>query len=310
MSFPIQVRGLRKSFGKQSVLHGIDLQVPAGSVFALLGRNGAGKSTTMRILLGLLDADEGEISLLGQSMPSDRLSVLANVGSMIEQPSLYESLTARENLKLDTVVRGLRDTDIDSALEIVELADTRQPVRQYSLGMKQRLALAHAVLGQPALLLLDEPTNGLDPMGIADMRRLLRDLPQRLETTVLLSTHLLSEVEQVATDLCILENGSLRYSGSLAELQSRERRMLRMKCARNNVLQEWLSSNGCHVHYDEGRRTISTPVDDELQAEHLLRRMVQSGLPVYHAAFESRSLEEIYFDMIGLSPNGTPEAAA
>lgn len=310
MSFPVLVRGLRKSFGRQQVLHGIDLMVPAGSVFALLGRNGAGKSTTMRILLGLLDADEGEVGLLGQSIPADRMSILANVGSMIEQPSLYESLTARENLKLDAAIRGLRGIDIDRALEIVELDDTRQPVRQYSLGMKQRLALAHAILGQPALLLLDEPTNGLDPMGIADMRRLLRELPQRLNTTVLLSTHLLGEVEQVATDLCVLEKGVLRYSGSLAELQSRERRMLRMKCAQDNVLQEWLCSNGCHVYYDEGRRTISTPVDDELQAGHLLRRMIQSGLPVYHAAFESRSLEEIYFDMIGLSSTGTREAVA
>ncbi|MDX1455701.1 MAG: ABC transporter ATP-binding protein [Gammaproteobacteria bacterium] len=302
--FPIDVRGLRKSYQSTEVLHGIDLQVPAGSVFALLGRNGAGKSTTMRLLLGLLDADAGDIRVVGQRMPAERLDILRDVGSMIEQPSLYESLSARENLRIDASLRGLGEAAIDKALEVVELDAGAKPVKHYSMGMKQRLALALAVLGEPKLLLLDEPTNGLDPMGIADMRRLLRSLPERLDTTVLLSTHLLGEVEQVASHLCVLEAGEIRYTGTLDELKAREPKVLRLQCDDIPHLYNWLGETGHEAQLDTGRASITVPVADTSESARLLRRAVQEGFRIHHASFESRSLEEIYFDMIGRDASG------
>ncbi|MEX0899756.1 MAG: ABC transporter ATP-binding protein [Gammaproteobacteria bacterium] len=291
----VDVRGLRKSFHGREVLRGFDLNITVGTVFALLGRNGAGKSTTLRLLLGLLTADGGEIRLSGQQMPRDRHSILANVGSMIESPSLYENLTARENLAIDARVRGLEARAVSEALEIVELADDTQPVREFSLGMKQRLSLALAVVGRPSILILDEPTNGLDPMGIADMRRLLRDLPARLNTTVLLSTHILAEAAQVATDLAILEAGELCYSGSLEALRRRQRRRLRLVSSDAAKLESQLLAWNLEV------RNFCVPVDDETSAAHLIRRLVEHGVPLHHAALEEPSLEEIYFEMIGIA---------
>lgn len=299
MNFPVEVRGLRKSFRRQEILHGIDLSIPAKSVFALLGRNGAGKSTTLRLLLGLLSADAGEIRLLGKPMPAARNEILAEVGSMIEMPSLYDNLTARENLSIDARLRGLDARAIAVALEVVELADDGKPVRDYSLGMKQRLSLALAVLGKPRLLLLDEPTNGLDPMGIADMRALLRDLPERLDTTVLLSTHLLSEVEQLASDVAILEAGELRYSGSLGNLRRDRTRVLRLSAADVMALERELRAMNLPVVMDSEQRTLQVPIQDEDDAAMLIRHIVEHGHALHHAALEQARLEEIYFEMIG-----------
>lgn len=299
MNHPVDVRGLRKSFQGREVLHGIDLAIPSGSVFALLGRNGAGKSTTLRLLLGLLKADGGELRVLGRAMPRERETVLAEVGSMIESPSLYENLTAHENLLIDARLRGLDAAAIREALAIVELPDSRKLVKHYSLGMKQRLSLALAVLGKPKLLLLDEPTNGLDPMGIADMRRLLRELPVRLNTTVLLSTHLLAEVEQVATDVAILEQGELKYSGPLENLRNGQRRMLRMRAGDMDHLAIYLRSRHLEFGEDAGRRTLDVPVRDENEAHMLLRQAIADGVNIFHAALEERRLEEIYFEIIG-----------
>lgn len=298
-SSPIEIMGLTKSFGDTTVLNRIDLSVPRGSVYALLGRNGAGKSTTLRLLLGLLQADHGEIRMLGQPMPKARMAILARVGNMIESPSLYPALTARQNLAIDARIRGLGRRAIDRALDIVELADSRKPVRQYSLGMKQRLSLALAVLGAPDILLLDEPTNGLDPSGIADMRRLLRDLPDRLNTTVLLSTHLLGEVEQVATHLCILESGDIRYQGALEDLQVGNDRWLRFESEEIDGLYGWLREREPGRRPVRDRDGIRVAVSSRADAGALIRGVVENGFAVHHASLERRGLEDLYFDLIG-----------
>lgn len=298
-SLPIEVRGLVKSFGDKRVLHGIDLLVPRGSVFALLGRNGAGKSTTLRVLLGLLRADAGAIRLLGLAMPRERMQILARVGSMIETPSLYPALSARENLAIDARIRGLGRGDIDRALDVVELEDSGQPVREYSLGMKQRLSLALAVLGDPDILLLDEPTNGLDPGGIADMRRLLRDLPSRLDTTVLLSTHLLGEVEQVATHLCVLEAGEMRYQGRLEDMPEARRRWLRFECEDIGRLYRWLLEAEPARLPERDGNGVRITVNDHGDAARLIRAAIDAGFPVHHASQERRRLEDQYFELIG-----------
>ena len=195
----IATSGLTKSYGGVRVVDNVKLRVPEGSVYGFLGPNGAGKSTTMKMILGLVRPTDGRVDVLGERMErKNRLEVLAHVGSLIESPSCYRHLTARENLDVVRRLKGLPASAIDEALETVGLANTGKKLAgQFSLGMKQRLGLAAALLGNPRLVLLDEPTNGLDPEGIHEMRALVRALPQTHGTTVLVSSHLLAEVEQI-----------------------------------------------------------------------------------------------------------------
>ena len=231
----IATSGLTKSYGDVRVVDGIDLRVPEGAVYGFLGPNGAGKSTTMKMILGLVRPTGGEVRVLGEVMGREnRLSVLARVGTLIESPSCYKHLTARENLDIVRRLKGLPPDSIDEALETVGLAGTgRKAAGRFSLGMKQRLGLASALLGSPELLLLDEPTNGLDPEGIHEMRELIRTLPQTRGTTVLVSSHLLSEVEQMADHVGIISRGKVVWQGALASLRAQAKRQLAFRTTDN-----------------------------------------------------------------------------
>ena len=210
---------LTKRFAGRCVVDGVALQVPTGSVYGFLGPNGAGKTTTMRLLLGILRPDGGSIRLLGNDLASARLTALAQVGALVESPSLYDHLTGRANLALTRRLLDLPESEVDRALELVDLsAAAGRRVRDYSLGMKQRLALARAMLGSPKLLLLDEPTNGLDPDGIAAMRALIRSLPERMSGTVFISSHLLTEVEHVADHVGVMRDGRLLVQDNVRAL--------------------------------------------------------------------------------------------
>ena len=218
MQEPIQVREIWKTYGKragaQAAVCGLSLSVPAQSVYGFLGPNGAGKSTTIRMILGLQRPDRGTILLFGRPLRSERLALLRRIGSLVEAPSLYSHLTGRENLEVHRRLLGGPGQWIDEALDTVDLfAAGDRLVRNYSSGMKQRLGLALALLGKPELLVLDEPTNGLDPAGIHEVRSLIRELPGRASATVFLSSHLLTEVEQVATQLAILRKGTSSLKG-------------------------------------------------------------------------------------------------
>lgn len=215
----IETTGLIKRFGSKTVVDDLALHVPEGCIYGFLGPNGAGKTTTMRLLLGLLRPDTGTIRILGHDLWARRRDALTGVGSFIESASLYEHLSGRSNLDLARRLLNLPIGEIDRVLDVVDLghaADLR--VRSYSLGMKQRLALARALLGSPRLLLLDEPTNGLDPDGIVAMRTLIRELPRRIGGTVFVSSHLLSEVEQTAQKVCLLRDGRMLLQGSVEDL--------------------------------------------------------------------------------------------
>ena len=193
----IETEHLTKYYGKTPVVDGLSLSVPEGSVYGFIGPNGAGKSTTMKMLLGLVKPNSGSIRLLGKSMTQqNRLSLLRQTGSLIESPACYGHLTGEENLQILAELKNVPERNIDRVLEIVELTDSRRrKVQQYSLGMRQRLGIAQALLGNPKLLILDEPTNGLDPSGIQQMRNLIKDMPNRCGATVLISSHLLGEME-------------------------------------------------------------------------------------------------------------------
>lgn len=204
----LETKNLTKIFGKQKAVDSISLKIKENSIYGLLGPNGAGKSTTLKMITGMIHKTSGEIFFEGHKWSRDDLS---DIGALIEMPALYENLSARENLKVRTLLLGLPDSRIDEVLEIVSLKDTgKKKSGQFSLGMKQRLGIAIALLNNPKLLILDEPTNGLDPLGIQELRDLIRSFPEK-GITVILSSHILAEVEQTADHIGIINNGKLQY---------------------------------------------------------------------------------------------------
>ena len=221
MNAVVETRGLCKQYGPALRVNHLDLTVPEGAVYGFLGPNGAGKSTTLKLLLGLARPTAGEIAVFGRPMgPRTRMETLSQVGSLIESASYYGHLTGAENLHIVQTLRGAPERDIGEVLRIVRLDGQKgKRTAHYSLGMKQRLGLAAALLGFPRLLILDEPTNGLDPSGIHEIRNLVKSLPSLYDCTVLISSHMLSEIELIADDIGILNHGRLLFEGSMNDLR-------------------------------------------------------------------------------------------
>lgn len=216
----LETRNLCKTFKKQKAVKDISISVKKNSIYGLLGPNGAGKSTLLKMITGMLKQTSGEILFDGHKWSRKDLS---EIGSLIESAPLYENLTAKENLKVRTTVLGLDDSRIEEVLNIVELKDTgKKRAGQFSMGMKQRLGIAIALLNNPKLLILDEPTNGLDPFGIEELRELIKSFPKK-GITVILSSHMLSEVEQIADHIGIISDGILGYEGELKKGEDLEK---------------------------------------------------------------------------------------
>lgn len=217
----IETHNLTKSYPGFTAVSGINLHVPKGTVYGFLGPNGAGKSTTMKMFLGLTKPTDGSFVIDGKQFPANRVEILREVGSFIEAPAFYGNLTGEENLDIVRKILGLPKSDLSEALELVGLTQYRKRLaKKYSLGMKQRLGLASALIGKPPILILDEPTNGLDPVGIHEIRTLIRSLPQQFDCTVFVSSHLLSEIELMADHIGILNHGRLIFEGTLDSLKS------------------------------------------------------------------------------------------
>lgn len=218
----IETKNLTKSYGDFTAVSNLNLHVPKGCVYGFVGPNGAGKSTTMKMFLGLTQPSGGAFVIDRMSYPHSRLRILREIGSMIESPAFYGNLTGEENLDIIRGILGLSKSDVDDALDLVGLTPFRKRLaRKYSLGMKQRLGLAGALIGRPPILILDEPTNGLDPVGIHEIRTLIRSLPDRYDCTVLVSSHLLSEIELMADQIGVLNHGHLLFEGTLEELRAK-----------------------------------------------------------------------------------------
>ncbi len=217
----IETKKLTKSYADFTAVSDIDLHIPKGAVYGFLGPNGAGKSTTMKMFLGLTKPTGGSFTINGKKYPENRMEILKEVGSFIEAPAFYGNLSGEENLEIIRKILGLPKSSVSEALEIVGLTQfKRRLAKQYSLGMKQRLGLAGALIGTPPILILDEPTNGLDPVGIHEIRTLIRSLPEKYDCTVLVSSHLLSEIELMADKIGILNHGHLLYEGTLDQLKT------------------------------------------------------------------------------------------
>ena len=235
----IELRNVVKKYDDVAVVNNLSLEIKKGEIFGFLGPNGAGKSTTMKMFLGLTQPTEGSFHIDGKTYPSDRVPILKEVGSFIEAPAFYGNLSGEENLEIIRKILGLPKSCVDDALELVGLTEFRKRLaKKYSLGMKQRLGLAGALLGRPPILILDEPTNGLDPSGIHEIRNLVKSLPTLYDCTVLISSHMLSEIELMADDIGILNHGRLLFEGSLDELR---RNALQAGFAADNLEEMFLS---------------------------------------------------------------------
>ncbi len=220
MDYMITTKHLTKKYKNFVSVNQVSLHIRKGSIYGFLGPNGAGKSTTMKMLLGLTAPTKGSFSIDGKHFPEDRMDILKEIGSFIEAPSFYANLTGRENLDVIRRILGLPKESVEDALQLVGLAEFGDRLaKKYSLGMKQRLGLAGALLGRPPILILDEPTNGLDPSGIHEIRELVKSLPGLYDCTILISSHMLSEIELMADDIGILNHGRLLFEGSLDELR-------------------------------------------------------------------------------------------
>ena len=220
MDYIITTKQLTKKYKSFVAVDGVSLNIRKGSIYGFLGPNGAGKSTTMKMLLGLTAPTKGGFTIDGKHFPNDRLSILKEVGSFIESPSFYANLTGEENLDIIRRILRLPKSSVADALELVGLSEFGgRLAKKYSLGMKQRLGLAEALIGRPPVLILDEPTNGLDPSGIHEIRNLIKSLPGLYDCTVLISSHMLSEIELIADDIGILNHGRLLFEGSLNKLR-------------------------------------------------------------------------------------------
>ncbi|HJB51474.1 MAG TPA: ATP-binding cassette domain-containing protein [Candidatus Oscillibacter pullicola] len=295
----IETHDLCKQYGNVLRVAHLDLDVPEGSVYGFLGPNGAGKSTTLKMILGLVRPTAGSIRVLGKSMDSkNRLAVLRQVGSLIESPSYYGHLTGEENLRIVQTLRGVPEKNIREVLQIVRLDGQRgKKVAHYSLGMKQRLGLAAALLGFPRLLILDEPTNGLDPAGIQEMRELICSLPERFGMTVVVSSHLLSEIDQMADHVAIIREGELVFQDTLEALHGRSRHHLALRTTNNAVARSLLAQRDIRCTEEEGYLILPI-LSDEIAAQ-LTRFLAENRLGVVRLEERQKSLEDIFLELTG-----------
>ncbi|WP_139738453.1 ABC transporter ATP-binding protein [Actinomyces wuliandei] len=291
---------LTKRYGVTEVVSGVGLEVPAGQVYGFLGPNGAGKSTTMKMLLGLTRPSVGSVEVFGEPFSPQR--TLARVGSLIEQPSFYGHLTGRENLDIVRRVKHLPASSVGQALDTVGLSHAGDKLaRAYSLGMKQRLGLAMALLGDPELLVLDEPTNGLDPSGIHEIRDLITSLPRTRGITVLVSSHLLSEIEQMADTIGIITQGHLVYQGPLSALREAGRLVVRVNTSQAVPAARELAAQGWQVgSVEDGEITLPAYSDEHVA--RLVTTLVSVGTSIYRVELRRRSLEQIFLDITEQAP--------
>ena len=295
----VETRDLCKQYGNALRVAHLDLDVPEGCIYGFLGPNGAGKSTTLKMLLGLVRPTEGSIQVLGKRVESaNRLAILRQVGSLIESPSYYGHLTGEENLRIVQTLRNVPEKNIREVLQIVRLDGQRgKKVAHYSLGMKQRLGLAAALLGFPRLLILDEPTNGLDPAGIQEMRELICSLPERFGMTVVVSSHLLSEIDQMADHVAIIREGELVFQDTLEALHGRSRHHLALRTTNNAVARAILQEKSVPCQEEEGYLILPI-LSDEIAAQ-LTRLLGSRNLGVIRLEERQKSLEDIFLELTG-----------
>jgi ABC-2 type transport system ATP-binding protein len=293
----VETHGLTKRFGSRVAVDSVDLRIPRGSAFGYLGPNGAGKTTLIRMLLGLTRASEGSMRLLGRPVPAERAEALARVGAIVEEPRFHPFLTGRENLEIVAAARGAEAFErIDGALDRVGLAARAdERVKKYSLGMRQRLGVARALLGDPELLILDEPTNGLDPAGILEFRRLVRRLVGE-GRTVVLSSHLLDEVEKICDAVAIVDQGRVVWQGPIDAIRNGGRRTLHVAVDDEGAAVAVLDGHLVEATLDGLLVAVPADADAGLAAE-INRQLVVAGIAVHRLELSQATLEERFLEI-------------
>nr|WP_155607040.1 ABC transporter ATP-binding protein [Paenibacillus timonensis] len=294
----IQTEGLTKKYRGRAAVDHLNLEIAKGDIYGFLGPNGAGKTTTIRMLLGLIQPTSGSIHIFGRELQRDKLDILRRIGSLVESPSYYGHLSAIDNLEAIRRILQVPKSRIDEVLEIVSLtSEARRPVKGFSLGMKQRLGIAASLLGNPELLILDEPTNGLDPSGIHEIRELIKSMPQKYGITVLVSSHLLGEMELMASKVGIIREGRMVFQDTIDNLRLRSAHDMELVVSEPDEAL-WIARDlGAAGKLQSG--TLSFPGMADAQVAHLVKRLVENGHSVYRVEQKKKSLEDIFMQVIG-----------
>ena len=293
----ISTEGLSFNFGSQQVVKSLSLQVPEGSIYGFLGPNGAGKTTTIKLLLNLLKTDQGSIHIFGKELKSNRIPILSQIGSLIEQPAIYGHLSGKENLMNRALLLQVPEKRVDEMLNLVHLSNAaNKKAGKYSLGMKQRLGIALALLSDPKLLILDEPTNGLDPNGIIEVRELLIRLVTQYKKTVFVSSHLLGEVERMATHVGIIDRGELLFQGSIGDLQAISQPQVQIEVDNTVDAANFLKKQGVSVS-DINDDHITVPFESKTQMAEINGLLTQNNYSVYSIHKTQKDLEKLFLDI-------------
>lgn len=293
----IETTGLTFKFGNQTVVNSLSLQVPQGSIYGFLGPNGAGKTTTIKLLLNLLQTDQGNIKIFGLDFKNNREQILAQTGSLIEQPAIYAHLTGRENLINRAILLQINETRVDEMLNLVQLtAAANKKAGKYSLGMKQRLGIALALLPDPKLLMLDEPTNGLDPNGIIEIRELLKRLTKEHGKTVFISSHLLAEIERMASHVAIINKGELLFQGEIKELESLSKPLVRIETDNTVDAANLLTKKG-YVVAEVTDDHFTVTFQSKVETGKINALLNQAGMTVYSIHKVQKDLENLFLSI-------------
>lgn len=300
-NYIIETRGLTKKYGNQTSVSNLNIHVKKGRIYGLLGRNGAGKTTTMRMLLGLTQPTSGEVQIFGKTLVNNEKTILPRIGSLIESPGFYQNLTATENLKIFVDLRGLKKAGcIKEALNLVNLPyGDKKLFSQYSLGMKQRLAIALAIMHNPQVLILDEPINGLDPIGIAEVRSFIRELCDSYGKTIIISSHILSEISLLADDIGIIDRGVLLEEESLKELEEKNAKYIHFitsnakKAAQ--VIESLFQTKNVKIT-DEYNLYL---YDTVLPVAKINRTLIESGIDIKELHLCEETLEDYFKKITG-----------
>jgi len=298
-SLIIETRDLSYRFGKQLVLDQVSLKVREGSIYGFLGPNGAGKTTTIKVLLNLLQTGEGKVFIFGKDLQKNRLEILSEIGSLIEQPAIYSHLSGKENLLNRAMLLRVNADKVHEILKLVSLTEhADKKSGKYSLGMKQRLGIALSLLNDPKLLILDEPTNGLDPNGIIEIRQLIRKLVEEQGKTVFISSHLLSEIEKMATHIGIINRGKLLFQGTIEELHNISKKQLEIQTDDLIRSKALLSKNGYQAEILS--EMILIPYISENQSAEINSLLVKHDHKVYHMSMSKQNLEKLFLSITQL----------
>lgn len=296
----IITKNLSYTIGSKTILNDINLNVPSGSIYGYLGRNGAGKSTTIKLLLGLLEEKEDKIFIQNKSLQKEHIDILSATGNLIESPCFYTKLSVFENLKYLDIIYGKGTKRIDEVLELVDLhKDKKKKASALSMGMKQRLGIAMAIFHDPQLLILDEPLNGLDPQGIFEMRKLFQHLNDQGKT-IFLSSHILSELEKTATHIGIIEGGKMIFQGTKNELLSRVEREVLIQVHDSEKATTILQSSNFSVLKNDLNK-ISVKINDDQEFNSLLKILIQNEIEIYEIESQNANLEQIFINLISNS---------